>query len=160
MSNKYAIFKIKFFQDNNNQEQIIVCIDTKLDTNFINKFLLFKSNLYKRLDIVLLVIVQNIVNQKIINKQIHLSINVIEANKIILETCSYIIKDIKVNIILDNNILEISLNKISLYLYSKQMQINCIWISIKFILLKVLLINFYIIFIIVSIALKLYLKTI
>ncbi len=124
MSNKYAIFKKKLFQDNNNQEQIVVCTNTKLGTSFINKFLLFKDNLYKRLDIVLLVIVQDIVDKKIVDKQMYLSIYVVEVDKIILEACFYIIKDIKVDITLDNNVLEMSLNKISLYLYSKQMQID------------------------------------
>jgi hypothetical protein len=81
--------------------------------------LLSKNNLYKCLDIILSIIVQNIVNKKIVNKQIYLSIYIIEVNKIVLEVCFYIIKDIKINIILDNNILEISLNKISFYLYSK-----------------------------------------
>ncbi len=81
--------------------------------------MLSKNNLYKCLDIILSIIVQNIVNKKIVNKQIYLSIYIIEVNKIVLEVCFYIIKDIKINIILDNNILEISLNKISFYLYSK-----------------------------------------
>ncbi len=82
-----------------------------------------KDSLYKRLDILLLIIVQDVVNKKIVDKQMHLSIYIIDVNKV-LEVRSYIIKDIKASIILDNNILEVSKNKISLHLYSKQIQIS------------------------------------
>jgi len=74
----------------------------------------------------LLVIVQDIVDKKIIDKQMHLSIYIIDANKVVLEARLYVTKDIKAGVILDNNILELSQNKISLYLYSKQIQIDCI----------------------------------
>jgi len=87
---------------------------------------LSKDNLYKRLDIVLLVIVRDFVDKKIVDKQIYLSIYIINVNKVVLEARSYITKDIKIDIILDNNILEITKNKISLYLYSKQIQINSV----------------------------------
>jgi len=69
---------------------------------------LSKDNLYKRLDIVLSIIVQDIVNKKIVDKQIYLSIYVIDANNVILEARLYIIKSIKIDIILDNNVLDIS----------------------------------------------------
>jgi len=109
----------------NNQKSIIVCTNTRLDTSFINKFLLLRDvNLYRRLNIVLLVIVQDIINKKIVDKRIHLFIYIIDANKIILQTRLYITKDIKTSIILGNNVLGISKNKISLHLYNKQIQIN------------------------------------
>lgn len=109
----------------NNQKSIIVCANTRLDTSFINKFLLLKDvNLYRRLDIVLFVIVRDIVDKKIVDKRMHLSIYIIDVNKIILQTRLYVTKDIKASIILGNNVLEISKNKISLHLYNKQMQIN------------------------------------
>jgi len=38
----------------------------------------------------------------------HLSIYVVNANKVVLKTCSYVIKSIKINIILENNMLELS----------------------------------------------------
>jgi len=85
---------------------------------------LSKDNLYKCLDIVLLVIVQDIVDKKIVDKQMHLPIYLIGVNKVVLEARSYITKDIKIDIILGNNILEMPKNKISLHLYSKQMQIS------------------------------------
>ncbi len=97
-----------------------------------------KDNLYKRLDIVLLVIVQDIASKKIVNKQMYLSIYIIDVNKVVLKARSYVTKDIKIDIILGNNVLEMSKNKINLHLYSKQIQINNVQISIKFISLKVL----------------------
>jgi len=120
---------------------------------------LFKDNLYERLDIVSLVIVQDIVNKKIINKRMHLSIYVIDVNEVVLEARSYITKDIKIDIILDNDVLEMFKNKISLHLHNKRMQINNVQVSIKFILSKASSISFHVIFIIVFIILKSYLKT-
>jgi len=90
----------------------------------------------------------------------HLSIYIIDANKVILEARLYVTKDIKTDVILNNNILELSQNKISLYLYSKQMQIDRIQISIEFISSIATSINFYVIFIIVSTTLKSCLKLI
>ncbi len=49
----------------------------------------------------------------------HLPIYLIGVNKVVLEARSYITKDIKIDIILGNNILEMPKNKISLHLYSK-----------------------------------------
>jgi len=91
--------------------------------------LLKSVNLYKRLNIVSLVIVQDIVDKKIVDKkivdkQIYLSIYIIDANKVIFEARFYVTKDIKTDVILNNNILELSQNKINLYLYSKQIQID------------------------------------
>jgi len=124
LSNRYAIFKTKLFDNNN---VVIVCANSNFKTSFINKLLLLKDvNLYKRLNTILLVIVQDIVDKKIIDKQMHLSIYIIDANKVVLEARLYVTKDIKAGVILDNNILELSQNKISLYLYSKQIQIDCI----------------------------------
>jgi sucrose-6-phosphate hydrolase SacC (GH32 family) len=120
---------------------------------------LFKDNLYERLNIVSLVIVQDIVNKKIINKRMHLSIYVIDVNEVVLEARSYITKDIKIDIILDNDVLEMFKNKISLHLHNKRMQINNVQVSIKFILSKASSISFHVIFIIVFIILKSYLKT-
>ena len=76
-------------------------------------------NLYIRLNIVSPIIVQDIINEKIVNKCIYLSIYVIDVNEIIFETCLYVTKSIKVKIILNNNVLEVSQNKINLHLYNK-----------------------------------------
>jgi len=81
---------------------------------------LLKDNLYNYLDIISLVTIEDIVDEKIVDKRIYLSIYIIEINKVILEARLYITKDIKVEIILDNNVLEVFQNKISSYLYNKQ----------------------------------------
>jgi len=108
LSNKYVIFKTKLFQDIN-QDSIIVCANSDFDTSFINELLLLKDiNLYRRLNIISSIIVQNIVGKKIVDKQIHLSIYIIDANEVILEARLYITKDIKADVIFDNNVLEVS----------------------------------------------------
>jgi hypothetical protein len=89
-----------------------------------------------------------------------LLIYVLDVNEIILQACLYVIKSIKTSIILDNDVLEMFKNKISLHLYNKRMQIDRIQMSIKFISSKALSMSFYVIFVIASIILKLCLKTI
>jgi len=81
---------------------------------------LLKDNLYNYLDIISLVTIEDIHDEKIVDKRMYLSIYIIEINKVILEARLYITKDIKVEIILDNNVLEVFQNKISPYLYNKQ----------------------------------------
>jgi len=115
--------------------------------------------LYKHLDIVSLVIVQDIVDEKIVDKRMHLPIYVLDLDKIILQTRLYITKSIKTSIILDNNVLEMPKNKISLHLHKKRMQIDSVQMSIKFISLKALSISSHVIFVIVFTTLKLCLKT-
>jgi len=80
---------------------------------------LLKDNLYNRLNIVSLITIRNIVNKKIVDKRIHLSIYIIDVNEVILKARLYVTKDIKVEIILDNDVLEVSQNKISLHLHNK-----------------------------------------
>lgn len=87
---------------------IIVYANINSNTSFINELLLLKDNLYKCLDIISFVVVQNIVNKRIVNKQMHLSIYIIDVNEVILKARLYVIKDIKVVIILVNNILKVS----------------------------------------------------
>ena len=105
------------------------------------------------------IIVRDIVDKKIVDKRIYLSIYIVDANKVILETRFYVTKDIKTDVILDNNVLELPHNKINLYLHNKQIQIDRIQISIKFTSSKILSISFHVISITVYISLKLYLKT-
>ncbi len=81
---------------------------------------MLKDNLYNYLDIISLVTIEDIHDEKIVDKRMYLSIYIIEINKVILEARLYITKDIKVEIILDNNVLEVFQNKISPYLYNKQ----------------------------------------
>ena len=86
---------------------IIVYANINSNTSFINELLLLKDNLYKCLDTISFVVVQNIVNKRIVDKQMHLSIYIIDVNEVILKARLYVIKDIKVVIILVN-ILKVS----------------------------------------------------
>lgn len=86
---------------------IIVYANINSNTSFINELLLLKDNLYKCLDTISFVVVQNIVNKRIVDKQMHLPIYIIDVNEVILKARLYVIKDIKVVIILVN-ILKVS----------------------------------------------------
>lgn len=105
LSNRYIIFKITLYS--NNAESIIVYTDSDFETSFIDKLLLFKDSLYKRLDTVLFITIYSIVDEKIVDKQIYLSIYIVDT-EVILETRLYVIKDIKADVILDSNVLELS----------------------------------------------------
>jgi len=82
------------------------------------------TNLYKRLETMLSIIVRDIVNKKIINKRMYLFIYVVDIDEVVLQARSYVTKSIKVDVILGNDVLELLQNRINLYLYSKQMQID------------------------------------
>jgi len=86
--------------------------------------LLEDTNLYKYLETILSIIVRDIVDEKIVNKRMHLSIYVIDIDKVVFQARSYVIKSIKADVILGNDVLELSQNRINLHLYSKQMQID------------------------------------
>ena len=51
---------------------------------------------------------RNIVNKKIIDKRMHLFIYIVNDDKIILNARLYVIKDIKIDVILENDVLELS----------------------------------------------------
>jgi len=70
--------------------------------------LLKDINLYKRLKTILSIIVRDIVNEKIVDKRIYLSIYIVNINEVVLEARLYVIKSIKASVILDNDILELS----------------------------------------------------
>ena len=65
-------------------------------------------------------------DDKIIDKRMHLIIQLIDFKDVMLQTKSYVIKDIKVDLILNNDVLKLSQNKISLHLHNKKMQIKII----------------------------------
>ena len=74
----------------------------------MNEFLLLKEvNLYKQLNIVLSIIARGMFNEKIIDKRMHLAIQLIDFKDVMLQTRPYVIKDIKVDLILDNDVLEL-----------------------------------------------------
>ena len=105
---------------------MIICADIDSDINFMNESLLSKEvNLYKQLNIVLSIIARDMFNEKIIDKRMHLIIHLIDFN-VTLQIKSYIIKDIKAGLILNNDVLKLSQNKINLHLHNKKMQIKTI----------------------------------
>ena len=104
--NEYVIFKKKF---NEQSEAIVICANTNLYTNFMNKSLLSKKvSLYKQLNIVSSIIARDMFDEKIIDKRMHLTIQLINFKDVMLQTRSYVIKDIKVDLILGNDVLELS----------------------------------------------------
>ena len=80
-------------------------------------------------------------DEKIIDKCMYLIIYLIDFN-ITLQTRPYVIKSIKFDLILGNDVLELPQNKISLHLHSKKMQIKVIQVFLKFTLLSATPINF------------------
>ena len=80
--NEYVIFKKKF---NEQSEAIVICANTNLYTNFMNKSLLSKKvSLYKQLNIVSSIIARDMFDEKIINKRMHLTISLIDFKDIML----------------------------------------------------------------------------
>ena len=103
--NEYVIFKRKF---NEQSEAIIICTDIDFGMNFMNEFLLLKKlNLYEQLNIVSFIIARDMFNEKIIDKRMHLIIHLINFN-VTLQIKLYVIKDIKVDLILDNDVRKLS----------------------------------------------------
>ena len=114
----YIIFQITL---NNNSNNIIVYADSDFKINFMNISLLFYDiNLYNKFNTIVFIIMRNIIDEKMMNKRYILDINIIIDNKIIiLKIYSYIIKSIKTEIILSNDVYNILENRVNLHLYNK-----------------------------------------
>ena len=128
--NEYIIFKKKL---NEQSEIIVICADIDFGMSFMNESLLLKDNLYEQLNIVSSITARDMFDEKIINKRMHLTIQLIDFKNVMLQTKSYVIKDIKVDLILNNDVLKTPQNKISLHLHNKKMQIKAIQVLLKFI---------------------------
>ena len=129
--NEYATFKSKLYSENN--EFIIIYADIDFNTSFMNEFLLLKEiNLYEQLNIVSSIIARDMFDEKIIDKRMHLIIQLIDFKNVMLQARPYVTKDIKAGLILSNDVLKLSQNKISLHLHSKKMQIKAIQVLLKF----------------------------
>ena len=111
---KYITIQRRVF--NNKNDEIAIYIDTNLEINFIDKSLLFLSNLYERIRNCQLITVYNIVEKRIVDRQIDFSIYIRVINETIklFNTYIYISKDIEVNVILDINKLDYIKNNIVL----------------------------------------------
>ena len=74
----------------------------------MNEFLLLKEvNLYEQLNIVSSIIARNMFDEKIIDKRMHLIIQLIDFKYVTFQIKSYVIKDIKVDLILNNDVLKL-----------------------------------------------------
>ena len=103
LKKEYIIFDIKI--DNFIENFIAIYINIDSEINFINEFLLFKNiNFYDRLIIVFLIIIYKIIDDKICDKRIYIRVYFIGINEI-FETMLYIIKEIKANVILNNDVI-------------------------------------------------------
>ena len=140
---EYTTIQRRLF-DNNNDE-IVICIDIDSRVNFIDKTLLSSKNLYNRIRNCKLITVRDIVDERIVDRQIDLSIYVRAINKAIklFNIYIYINKSIEINIILGINKLDYKKNNIALQLGRKYMQLSNCNIFINFNSLEKMSINFY-----------------
>ena len=132
LSNDYATLQSRLF---NNESNIFICADTGFEVSFMNESLLSQDiNLFERLIFTSLVTIRDISDERIVDKQIHLSIYVTGSDDITktIEATSYVTKRIKVEVMLDMNILEKFQNKITLHLHTKKMQLRSSHVSLKF----------------------------
>ena len=100
---EYIIFDIKI--DNFIENFIAIYINIDFEINFINQFLLFKNmNFYNYLIIIFSIIIRKIIDDKICDKRIYIRVYFININEI-FKMILYIIKKIKINVILNNNVI-------------------------------------------------------
>ena len=131
LSNDYATFQDRLFNEKSNT---FICADIESEVSFINESLLSQSiNLFDRLVSTSLVTVRDIFDERIVDKQIYILIHVKSRDDIkTIEATSYITKEIKIEVVLDMNVLEKSQNKITLYLHTKKMQLRSSHILLDF----------------------------
>ena len=128
-SNEYVTFKGKL---NKQSEVIVICADIGSGISFMNESLLPKEvNLYEQLDTVPSITARDMFDKMIIDKRMHLAIHLVDSN-VTLQARPYVTKGIKAGLILDNDVLGLPQNKISLHLHNKKMQIKAIQVSLKF----------------------------
>ena len=140
--NDYAIFQSRLFD--NNANKTFICADIESEVSFMNESLLFLGNLFDRLISTSSVTMRGISDERIVDKQIHLSIHVTDSDDIAknIETTSYVTKDIKTEVIIDINVLERSQNKITLHLHTKKMQLESSHVLLDFTSSGTMSINF------------------
>ena len=89
-------------------------------------------NLYGQLDTVPPITARGMFGEKIIDKRMHLAIQLVDSKGVMLQARPYVTKGIKAGLILGNDVLGLSQNKISLHLHSKKMQIGAIQVFLEF----------------------------
>ena len=132
-SNDYATFQSRLL--NNNANKIFICANIESEVSFMNESLLSQGiNLFGRLILISLVTVRGIFDERIVDKQIYLSIHITGSDDIAktIETTPYITKGIKAGVILDMDVLGKSQNKITLHLHTKKMQLRSSHVLLDF----------------------------
>ena len=129
---EYVIIQTRLYDENN--EEISICIDTDFSVNFIDETLLSEDNLWSRLHNCHSIIVRDIANERIVDKQmnIFLYITTIDESLKRLEVKTYVNKDIQADVIFDMNKLKKIENDIVIWLDKKKMQLNNCHVTINF----------------------------
>ena len=145
LSNNYITFQARLFNNNSETNESSICANIEFEVSFMNESLLSQSiNLFGRLISTPLVTIRDISEERIVDKQIQLSIHVTDSDDIAktIETTLYVIKSIKAEVILEINILEKSQNKITLHLHTKKMQLRSSHVSLNFTSSETILVSF------------------
>ena len=129
---EYVTIQTRLYDENN--EKISVCIDIDFNVNFIDEFLLPKDNLWNRLHNCHSIIVRDIADERIVDKQMNIFLLIIVTDDIVkrIEIKIYVNKNIKAKIILNMNELDKIENDIVLWLDRKKMQLDECHVVINF----------------------------
>ena len=129
---EYVTIQTRLYDESN--EKISVCIDIDFNVNFIDEFLLSEDNFWSRLHNCHSIIVRNIANERIVDKQmnIFLYITTIDESLKRLEIKTYVNKNIQTDVIFDLNELKKIENDIVIWLDRKKMQLNNCHVTINF----------------------------
>ena len=129
---EYVTIQTRLYDENN--EKIFVCIDIDFNVNFIDESLLSKNNFWNRLHNCHSIIVRNIANKRIVDKQmnIFLYITTIDESMKRLKIKTYVNKNIQTNVFLDMNEFDKIENDITIWLNRKKMQLNNCHVTINF----------------------------
>ena len=121
---EYIIIQTSLYDEIN--EAIFVCIDTSFNVNFIDEFLFSKNqSLWNILHNCHSIIIRDIASERIVDRQINISLFFIATNDSIkrINFKIYVNKSIQTNVILNINELNKKENNIVLWLNRKKMQL-------------------------------------
>ena len=140
---EYVTIQERLFE--NTDDEISICIDIKSNVSFIDESLLLQSNFWNRLKNCVSIIVKDIIDEKIIDRQLNLLIYLVVTNEAIklLNAHAYVFKDINADVILKMNELNYEKNDIIIWLDRKKMQLNDCHILIQFSQKERMSINFH-----------------
>ena len=134
-SNGYATFQARLFNNDSGTNESFICADTGSGVSFMDESLLPQGiNLFGRLISTPPVTVRGISGERIVDKQIHLSIHVTGSDDIAktIEATPYVTKGIKAGVILGMDVLGKPQNKITLHLHTKKMQLGSSHVPLNF----------------------------